>query len=239
MKPKAITFDFWRTLFRDSDGELRNELRVRAFMDASGAPEDAVRRAFEVWPAEFARVHMEEQRTLTPHDAVRMVCETLDVRLAQEAADTVARAFSEAILEYPAVPIDGALEAVRAAAARVPVAVISDTAISTGRCLRQLLKRFDFATSFATTTFSDEVGVSKPQRAMFERTASALGVEPAALLHIGDLEPTDVVGVHGVGGTAGLFTADNARFLGNTQAEYTFTTWGEFIDRLPELVQTG
>lgn len=236
MRPRAITFDFWRTLFRDSDGEARHELRVRAFVSASGAPEAAVREAFEVWPPEFTRVHMEEQRTLTPHDAVRMVCQVLDISLSPEKADTVARAFSEAILVHPALPIEGALDAVRTAAARVPVGLISDTAISTGRCLRGLLDRFGFMSYLSALTFSDEVGVSKPQPLMFEQAAEKLGFRPDELLHIGDLEPTDVAGIHGVGGVAGLFTGDNARFLGNTKAEHTFTSWRQFIDQLPELI---
>lgn len=236
MKPKAITFDFWRTLFRDSNGEARHELRVRAFLEASGAPEPAVREAFEVWPPEFTRVHMEEQRTLTPHDAVHMVCRALGIRLPQEKADAVARAFSEAILAHPATPIEGALDAVRAAAARAPAGIISDTAISTGRCLRGLLDRFGFLPHLISLTFSDEVGVSKPRPQMFEQAAARLGLRPSEILHIGDLEPTDVAGIHGVGGTAGLFAGDNAKFLGNTRAEYTFTTWREFIERLPELV---
>jgi len=80
------------------------------------------------------------------------------------------------------------------------------------------------------------VGVSKPRPQMFEQAAARLGLRPSEILHIGDLEPTDVAGIHGVGGTAGLFAGDNAKFLGNTRAEYTFTTWREFIERLPELV---
>ena len=236
MKPSAITFDFWRTLFRDERSEERQELRIEAFMRLTGVPEAATREAFSVWPTEFARVHIEEQRTLTPNDAVRMVCETLCLSLTPAVRQELADTFANAILNFPAAPIEGALDAVRAAAARVPVGIISDTAISPGRCLRQLLERNGFSPYIAVATFSDEVGVSKPQAPMFERTAAQLGVPVSSLLHIGDLEPTDVKGVHGVGGMAALFGGDNDRFVGTTAAEHTFTSWEAFVRCLPDMV---
>lgn len=235
MNPQAITFDFWRTLFRDARSVERQELRIDAFMRLTGVSEAATREAFTIWPSEFSRVHMEEQRTLTPQDAVHMTCVAVGIELDLEKKDELAEIFASAILRYPAEPIDGALEAVRAAAARRPVGIISDTAISPGRCLRVLLDRHGFTPLLRAATFSDEVGVAKPQAPMFEQTADALGVPVDALLHIGDLEPTDIAGVHGVGGIAALYGGDNARFVGNTRAEYTVVSWGEFMERLPEI----
>lgn len=235
MNPQAITFDFWRTLFRDARSEERQELRIHAFMRLTGVSEAETRDVFTVWPAEFARVHIEEQRTLTPQDAVRMACDALGLDLSLEKREELAETFATAILEYPAEPIDGALEAVRAAAARRPVGIISDTAISPGRCLRVLLDRHGFSPYLRATTFSDEVGVSKPRAPMFQRTADALGVAVNSLLHIGDLEPTDVSGIHSVGGVAALYGGDNAKFVGNTRAEFTFVSWNEFIERLPAI----
>ena len=84
--------------------------------------------------------------------------------------------------------------------------------------------------------FSDVVGVSKPHCAMYEQASAGLDTELEALLHIGDLEPTDVVGALNVGARAALFAGDNDRFLGNTKAHYTFTSWQEFVDRLEKIV---
>jgi FMN phosphatase YigB (HAD superfamily) len=68
---------------------------------------------------------------------------------------------------------------------------------------------------------------------MFERTAAAMGVAPNELLHIGDLEPTDIAGIHAVGGVGALFAGANDRFAENTTAEYVFHHWSEFLDILP------
>jgi putative hydrolase of the HAD superfamily len=235
-RTRAITFDFWLTLFQNTQGSVRQELRIEAFMKAAGTPEEETRRAFEVWPRVFYETHIGEQRTLTPRDAVRIVCDELAISLPMETAEELAETFAAAILHYPPEPIEGALEAVRRAAERVPVGLISDTAISPGSSLRVIMDRNGFTPYFGALTFSDEVGVSKPQRPMFERTAGGLGVTTDALLHIGDLEPTDIAGAQAVGGVAALFTGANDRYRENTRADHVFDDWAAFLDRLPDLV---
>jgi putative hydrolase of the HAD superfamily len=42
--------------------------------------------------------------------------------------------------------------------------------------------------------FSDEVGVPKPDAAIFRAALDALGVPPEKALHVGDLRRTDVAG---------------------------------------------
>ena len=90
---------------------------------------------------------------------------------------------------------------------------------------------------FATTVFSDEVGVAKPQAMVFETAARGLGVNTEELLHIGDLEPTDIEGAKAVGATAILFAGDNARYVHKTRADYTFLSWRAFLDALPEIIE--
>lgn len=224
------------TLFAESHREERHQVRVAAFCKATGVDAEAVGEALQAAHDTFFRVHATEQRTLCPADAVRMVCETLDLTLAPDVFEEMAEIFGTAIFDYPPVPVAGALEAVRAAAERVPVALISDSGMSPGTSLRQLLDEHGFAPYFTTLTFSDEVGVAKPQALMFERTAAALGVAPDELLHLGDLEPTDIKGVQAVGGAAGLFTGANDRFAENTGAEYLFRDWPAFVKALPALI---
>lgn len=235
-RPRAITFDFWMTLFQDVHGSERQDLRIEAFMKAAGTPEAETRAAFEVWPRTFYESHIKEQRTLLPRDAVEITCRALEVSLDKPVAEALAHRFATVILEYPPEPIEGALEAVAKSAERVPIGLISDTGISTGTPLRAILEKHGMAHYFGALTFSDEVGVSKPQRPMFERTAAALAVTPPDILHIGDLEPTDIAGIQGVGGQGALFTGVNDKYLAVTKAEYTLGHWPAFLELLPELV---
>lgn len=233
MNIRGITFDFWGTVFRDANGEPRQRMRIEAFCRATGAHEDEADEALRgVWK-EFERVHREEQRTLSPHDAVRMAAAALGIEVAPAVEAQVAEVFATAILAHSAAPVEDALAAVRAAADIGPVGLISDTGVSPGSSLRQLLDRHDFSSHFAVMTFSDELGSSKPRAPMFEVTAARMGVQPHEMLHLGDLEHTDIAGAKAFGAKAGLFTGVNAAFANGTQADYVFSTWREFIDALP------
>ncbi|MCX5759588.1 MAG: HAD family hydrolase [Candidatus Hydrogenedentes bacterium] len=144
--------------------------------------------------------------------------------------------FATAILRYPPEPIEGALDAVQAASFRWPVGLISDSGVSPCTALRALLDRHGFTIWFDAMTFSDEVGVSKPQARMFETTAARLGVAPHEILHIGDLEHTDIAGIRAVGGKAAIFRGDNGHAHNSTKADYTLQTWEDFLDLMPDLV---
>lgn len=239
MPVHATTFDFWYTLFCEvtNRSPLRQEIRARAISEATGvAVGDAV-DAFTEVAKEFGRVHIEEKRTLAPLDAVHMTVSMLGVTVDDAEADRLAEVVAGAIVEHPPEPIDGALDAVRAAAACGPVGIVSDTGYSPGASLRVLLDRHGFTPYIQTCAFSDEVGVSKPQRRMFETAANGMGVAVDELLHIGDLEPTDVAGALDVGATAALFTGANDKYADDTQAHHVFGAWPEFVEAAPRLIE--
>ena len=236
MPIRAITFDFWGTLFRDVDGTQRKQIRIDALSAATGSSHDLAAAVLHRMSTEFLRIHIDEQRTLHPRDGVAMVCAELGVSLDDGPAQRLAQVFAAAILEDPPVPVEDALEAVQAAAARCPVGVVSDTGLSPAASLRVLLDRNGFTPYFDAMAFSDEVGVAKPQAPMFECVAQGLGADAEEILHIGDLEPTDILGIQLLGGQAALFTAVNGRFADDTNAEYVITSWREFIDALPTLL---
>ncbi len=235
MPVRAVTFDFWRTLFRDNLGRERHRARVKILADAVDTPHEDCKQAMKHVMQEFLRVHIAEQRTLGPKDAIPMLQSEFDIHLAEDTHETVCQGFATAILEFPPEPIKGALDAVRAAAEYRPVGLISDTGISPGSSLVELLDRCGFLPYFTALTFSDEVGVAKPQAAMYLSAAHQLGVNQKELFHIGDLEPTDISGALAVGARAGLFGGDNDRYIENSRAHHVFRAWPEFVDLLPEL----
>lgn len=236
MPLRAITFDFWRTLFRDANTQERQQVRVTALARATHLPEEKVADAFSfTWP-ELNRTHREEQRTLGAQDALRLTLVRLGATVEPHKAEQLVTVFAEAVLHHSPMPIEDALDAVRAAARRCPIGLVSDTGVSPGRVLRKLLDRHGFLEYFTVLAFSDEVRVSKPQRQMFATAAAALKVLPNELLHIGDIESTDIQGAKAFGAQAALFTGDNAEHANVTQADYTFGSWHEFIDVLPNLM---
>lgn len=236
MSIRAITFDFWQTLFMEGGHqEARKALRIEAFCSATGVSEEAGAAAHKAATDEFFRTHVEEQRNLGPMDGVHLMAASCGVTVPSDTAAALAETFAESILHHPPVPIDGALEAVQAAAARGPVALVCDSGMSPGSSLRVLLDRHGFTPHFQALVFSDEVGVSKPQAAMFETAARGMGVAPDETMHIGDLEPTDIAGALGIGAQAALFAGANPKYLAATKAHHTFTHWHEFLRLLPAL----
>ncbi len=235
---KAITFDFWRTLFYSGvNAKERRIARAEFLAHTLNIPLDQAKNAMKQQEQSFLRIHIEEQRTLLPTDAIPFIEAALDRSIPPDTARLLAANFSETILAHPPAPVEGALDAVRAAAQHVPVGLISDTGISPGAPLTRLLDQHGFLNHLTHLTFSDHVGVAKPQAAMYHHAAEGLGVAPADLLHIGDLEPTDIAGALNVGARAALFAGDNDRFAGNTKAHYTFVHWNDFITALPTIMR--
>lgn len=235
---KAVSFDFWGTLFQDVFSKERRIYRAKAILHVSNSKvslEDAI-EALEVAGNEFARCHIEEQRTLTPYDAVEIVATCLGLELDEDKCNFLAEEFATAILVYQPMPVENALDAVKYTAEKVPVGLISDTGISPAKSLRMLLDTYGFTPFISSYSFSDELGVSKPRSIMFEKVADELGVSTSELMHIGDLEPTDIVGIKRLGGIAGLFVGVNSRFEHNTSADYVFRNWDEYIKRISEIL---
>jgi putative hydrolase of the HAD superfamily len=235
MAVRAITVDFWCTLFHDANSEPRQMMRVEALSRAAAVSQDEAASVLKnVW-AEFTRCHQEQHRTMTPADAVRLATEALGVRVEPARAEELEVVFATAILVHPPEPIEGALEAARTVSRRYRLGLISDTGVSPGSSLRALLDRHGFTECFSVFTFSDQVGVSKPERPMFETTALLLGVRPEELLHIGDLEQTDIAGAKAIGARAALFLGDHKPVPNHTRADYVINSWREFLDLLPRL----
>jgi putative hydrolase of the HAD superfamily len=65
--------------------------------------------------------------------------------------------------------------------------------------LRPLLDRLGLADFFACEVISCEAGATKPDVRLFQQAATALGVAPGELLHVGDSHLLDVVGAESAG----------------------------------------
>ena len=73
-------------------------------------------------------------------------------------------------------------------------------ALTPSTTLRHLLDRHGLLGHFDHWSFSDEVGVYKPDAAIFRDALAGLGgVDPTEAAHIGDLRRTDVAGARAMG----------------------------------------
>ena len=65
--------------------------------------------------------------------------------------------------------------------------------------LRQILDRYGLLGHFKHTTFSDEVGIRKPDPEIFAMTLRAVGGDPDHAVHVGDDPVLDVEGARAAG----------------------------------------
>jgi putative hydrolase of the HAD superfamily len=145
-----------------------------------------------------------KNRDIAGGDHVRAILAAVDPDLPARLPPDVLRALLEAyarpILLVPPAVDDGArvaLERLRAEGRLL--AVVSNTMRTPGDTLRRVLERYGLLACFAHATFSDEVGVRKPDPEIFLATLRALGVEPSAAVHVGDDAVLDVAGARAAG----------------------------------------
>ncbi len=216
---RLVTFDFWDTLVTDSPVNLQAQraLRVAAIRRAlheAGEPVSEV-EAEEIH--ERSGVLLAERfwslnRDPTPEEQLRIVLDTrrpgVAARLTPSAFAAALAGYIEPVLAHPPDLCPGAADAVRTlAAGGVMVGIVSNTGRTPGSVLRRVLERHGLLRHFGPLSYSDELGVRKPDARIFHRTLEAAGVAPAEALHIGDNPDADVVGAQAAGMRAAHYTA--------------------------------
>ena len=116
-------------------------------------------------------------------------------------------------LEFRPDPATGAVAALRAIHAKYPLCIVSDTVFTPGRNLRELLRGEGMLEHFDHCVFSDELGHSKPHRAVFDAVAAHFGVAVESIVHVGDRPHNDLGGPHAVGARGVLLTVLKQRAL--------------------------
>ncbi len=240
MAIKAISFDFWHTLFTEQPGAFlqyqhrRRSLLAEMFPQHGPGFDTDLMRACSIEAETHQRIWQEEHRTLPATERVSAILNHLEVAVSEPTLSTIVARFEEGILEHPPVLIAGARQALGILAQRYGLGIISDVGFSPGRVLKQVLAENELLDVFDSLVFSDEAGRAKPHIEVFQRTASSLSAEPCEMVHVGDLERTDIVGAKQAGYRA-------IRFTGITQMEDGEATMADFVTDdltdIPELVE--
>jgi FMN phosphatase YigB (HAD superfamily) len=96
-------------------------------------------------------------------------------------------------------PVDGMAELLAAAAARVPVGLLSNTSPEHARLFIERVPEFSL---FAGRVYSFEVGAMKPAPTLYRAIAERLGMPPEDLVYVDDIEEyargAEAVGMAGV-----------------------------------------
>ena len=245
----GLTFDFWDTLVvDDSDEDVRRaqgllpkvEARRLLFWeeierayDVQIAKEDALAALAEADAWCKAR-WKEDHITPTVTERLEKAYELLGVEKS-EGFDALVRRIERLEVETPPRLAEGIAEALHALKGRYRLGIISDTIITPGRGLKEILAGYDLLDCFDAFIFSDEVGCSKPDPRIYQYAAEALGLPLAAVAHIGDREANDVQGPLAVGMKGILYTGIIDRSTPETQASARYDDHRKLPALLDEL----
>ncbi len=229
---KAITFDLWETIIHDESDEPkraakgmrpkpveRRHLLWEALNRHQPIERDRVDLAYDTADAAFRTVWHDQHVTWEIAERLKIVLAGLGRELPAGEFAEIVKVHEEMEVVTPPDPIAGAAAALAELSAQYPLAIVSDTIVSPGRCLRELLDVHGLKQYFSAFAFSDEVGHSKPHPDMFRSAAQQLGIDFENLVHVGDRDHNDVKGPQALGMKAVLFTAIRDVDKDNTSAD--------------------
>lgn len=184
----AVSFDLFGTLVRvdrtgDSGRAIADELASRGVQ----VPDD--------WDRAFREHHIDApagaEVPLPAHVAAALRSRGV------EASGNAPRRAVVAAFDPDVERMDGAERAIAAARERGPIGIMSNTSVP--ELARRALIRADLADAFDAVVTSAGCGWRKPDARAFEAIANRLGVETAALVHVGD-DPEADGGIEAAGG---------------------------------------
>ncbi len=204
----AVTFDFWETLCRRRPGALEARRAELISVVAAGVGVTVATEVLDGAMSAVWDVYVEEwraNRQFSGTDAARWVAallaESHPALAAGAAQGGIIEAFHRAGDDADLILIDGVGEVLAAlSASGVKLGIVCDVGFLASSELRRALDRHRVLEHFDHWSFSDDVGVFKPDRRIFEHALTGLGgVDPARSAHVGDIRRTDIAGARAMG----------------------------------------
>lgn len=206
MTIEAVTFDFWNTLVRE-DREKQNDRRAAwatILIDAGHEVTTASidQAATEGWNA-YVR-HWTENVPFGASDVIQLMIRHLGLEPDSRLSEAMLAVIVDPPMEHRPPLNPGVLDALTSLKdAGVRIGIVCDVGLTPSPVLRSYLEIQGALGYFDHWSFSDEVGVYKPDAKIFRDALEGLGgVAPARAAHIGDLRRTDIFGAQSMGMTA-------------------------------------
>ena len=236
---RAVTFDFWQTLFVPVGGAATRLPGLNALL-APRRPDlgEAELEAALLAAGEENTRRWRAGQQFGSQGLVAHLVAALNLDLGPTESEQLLELIEAPPGDGPLTPVPGALAAVRRLRHRgFRLGIVSDTGFRPGRVLRRQLSEVGILDCFEPggLAFSDEVGVPKPDPRIFERALSGLDVTAAEAVHVGDLKFTDVAGARSAGMRVVRFTGCADDLEDGPEADAVISSHAELegaLDRL-------
>lgn len=226
---RAITFDYWDTLYSGAGLPERGAIRqkaLRQMMQEVGCTitDDEFQSLYKASGEEAERWWRDEHRGYTARERIDWILDRVAVKRPADCASVTkaVAAVDEALLVLPPPLLEGAADLLHELSKHFKLAIISDTGFASGKAQDRLLEHNGLRHYFTCTIYSADVGHAKPRPQPFQAALNALEVDAGEVLHVGDNERTDVRGALDMGMRA--IRIDTIRDNGPTQGEAVVRT---------------
>lgn len=207
---RGVTFDYWNTLMYEQAGTMRDG-RIDAWLGILEGVGFKVERERmdavfdESWQRFVERWTANEQ--VLAAQAAEEIIEALGFDVPADVRTDLVDAFTSAGAKAELLSTEGIEDCLRTLkSAGIRVGIICDVGMTPSVILRAHLADRGLLAFFDHWSFSDEVGIYKPDPAIFRHALAGLGVAAEDAAHIGDLKRTDIAGARGMGMTAVRYT---------------------------------
>ena len=199
----AVTFDYWNTLCRADPAATLARRKQSWHKVARERSLDVEVEVLDSVLEHVSALHHEGWITnvqFTAEHAIDAATVLLDSVLGEGDADALRDAWFDASRRADVQLTPHCETVVATLAARgVRLGIVCDVGLTPSVLLRGFLESHGVLQHFSHWSFSDEVGVYKPRREIFDHALAGLGSSAAEALHIGDIRRTDVAGARAAG----------------------------------------
>jgi putative hydrolase of the HAD superfamily len=199
---KAVAFDLWETLITDTREASRaqEQLRLARMAEILGTTSEAIEQPYRsVWHR-CQELYWSRDEDIPCRRQIEHFLEALHAEGDEETIAALENAYAMAAVEMLPSMVDGADDIVASLKERgYRIGLISNTGRTPGYALREILERLGLASSIDAMVFSNEHGVCKPRRSIFEALRGALGVAYEEMMFVGDNLYVDVHGAQSCG----------------------------------------
>ncbi len=218
---KAVTFDLWETLLFEKDGASQQRTIVRCKNLACALSKLGIKVTVEQVESALNKMICslleiwDKNKDVTYLDQINLIVKHASngsVMLSEQSVEELSSAYISPVFEVrPYINPDAQKVLQELESKNRLIGLICNTGLTPGSGLRRFLSDENMAEYFDVMTFSDELGIRKPDPKIFLSTAKKLKVKPYEVVHVGDNLKSDVWGAKNAGLKAIYFSSTAGR----------------------------
>ena len=194
---RAVTFDLWNTIFANVSysnerlNYLIEKLKSENILLEKKGMEKEFYKHFDF--SNWNRKNLSRKHVYTIIRLKEML-KSLNILLKPKIINDLVENFESAMLRIKPPLKNNVRKTLENLYPDYKIGLISDTGITPGKVIREVLDDYDLLQYFEVMIFSDETGIYKPDPSVFQLALKKLKVRPENTIHVGDLLLTDVKG---------------------------------------------